>query len=427
MSAIASSLKVQNKRVVVTGIGLATCLGFELGDVFQKVIDKKTGISPLKSDEWKGLPCKVAGVVSTECLMKEFTKGDMRDKSRPILLGVSAARRALRHSKYTPTSDKDMHRCGVSVGMGMCDLQEIFKAGQALQEKGLRGLSPFFMPRNLVNMASGHISIETGFQGPNLSVSTACTTGLHAIGEAYRLVQRGDADLMLCGGTEAPISPLSIAGFSRMRALCTDSNDSPQTASRPFDKSRSGFVMSEGAAVIVLEDREHALARGAEIIAEVLGYGLSGDAYHISSPRESGDGALRCMKASLEDAQLPAEAISYVNAHATSTVIGDAAEARAIDCLFGSHATSVYVSSIKGAFGHLLGAAGSLEAAITAFACCHGVIPPTANLMEPDVPGNFKHVMTSAQRWESEDRIALTNSFGFGGTNASLCLSNHET
>ncbi|KAF6029924.1 hypothetical protein EB796_011754 [Bugula neritina] len=319
---------MKSNRVVVTGIGIVSCLGSNLEKILYNVFKGYTGIKALelssesaKESGGNLLPCRVAGVISESDLdlSKEFSKSDLREKSRPILLAVAAARRALSHSRLNTDQLSIAHRNGVSVGMGMPDLQEIYQTGQSLYSKGLRSLSPYFIPRNLVNMASGHISIETGFKGPNLSSSAACTTGLHSIGDAFRLVQRGDADVMICGSTEAPVCPLSIAGFSRMKALCTDSNDQPQLASRPFDKSRSGFVMSEGAAILILEEVNHALARDATIFGEILGYGLSGDAHHISSPSESGDGAFRCMESALLDSGLRPEDITYVNAHATST------------------------------------------------------------------------------------------------------------
>jgi len=337
-------------------------------------------------------------------------------------------------ARWAPTTEEEQCRTGVAVGTGMADLQDVaqqgglFAHGSDEQKSSgipLRKLHPYFIPRILINMGAGRISLKYGFKGPSHAVSTACATGAHAIGDAFRLIRNGDADVMICGGSEAPVNPVSLAGFAKIRALST-SNDQPKQSSRPFDKRRSGFVMGEGAGICVLERLEHALGRGAQIHAEVFGYGLSGDAHHITAPHDSGDGAYRAMRAALKEARLEPSHISYVNAHATSTPLGDAAESRAITRLFGAE-KNVAVSSIKGAVGHLLGAAGAVEGIAALLSCEKAILPQTLNLEEVDeeFASAIDHVVGEPRSWNNDVRIALNNSFGFGGTNACLCVGNY--
>lgn len=336
------------------------------------------------------------------------------------------AKEAINMAMWKPNNDES-ERTGVAVGMGMADIDGICNTFITLKEKGYNRVSPFFVPRILTNMAAGQISIKYGFRGPNHSVSTACATGNHAIGDSLRFIRNGDADVMICGGTEACINPVSIAGFCRLRALNTSYNENPKHASRPFDQDRNGFVMGEGASILVIEELEHAHARGANILAEICGYGLSGDASHITSPHPNGIGAQLAMKNALKDAQIQLDQITYINAHATSTPIGDSIEANAIRSLFGAHAENVNISSTKGHHGHLLGAAGNLEAAFTILACRDAQLPPCLNLDNiPDDLKNLKFVQKIPKQWTIDDkqrRVALKNAFGFGGTNATICIA----
>ncbi|XP_046964606.1 3-oxoacyl-[acyl-carrier-protein] synthase, mitochondrial [Vanessa cardui] len=411
------------RRVVVTGVGVVSPLGTGSELAWNNLLKGHCGIISLKNEEYSKLPSRVAAVIPIESdneIAKAMSKSNLKLMAPATCIALVATAEALTDANWIPKSDEEKEVTGVALGMGMIDLKDVCETNNALK-LGYNKVSPFFVPRILPNMAAGHISIRYGFRGPNHAVSTACATGAHSIGDAFRFIRNGDADVMVCGGAESCISPLAIAGFCRLRALSTSFNDIPEKASRPFDKLRDGFVMGEGAAVVVLEEYEHALRRNAKMYAELLGYGLSGDASHITSPREDGSGAILSMSRALRDSNLSNNEISYINAHATSTPVGDGIESTAIRTLFKENVKNMMVSSTKGAHGHLLGAAGNLEAVWTILACYHGVVPPTINLDEPI--DDLNYVANVPQKWNKERRIALKNSFGFGGTNATLCIS----
>ncbi|HZT51135.1 MAG TPA: beta-ketoacyl-ACP synthase II [Stellaceae bacterium] len=416
------------RRIVVTGIGLVTPLGVGAETVWRRLLEGRSGISGIQAFDVSDLPAKIAGQVPRgETKSGEFNADDwvppkeQRKMDPFIVFALAAAEQAVNDSGWRPQDQEGRERTGVMIGSGIGGLPGITEGALTLHERGPRRLSPFFIPSNLINLAAGHVSIRYGFAGPNHAVVTACSSGAHAIGDAARLIQFEDADVMVCGGAEAAICRLGIAGFAAARALSTGFNDEPQRASRPWDKRRDGFVMGEGAGILVLEELEHAKRRGAKIYAEVIGYGLSGDAYHITAPAEDGNGAFRAMRNALKRSGLSVDSIDYVNAHGTSTPLGDEIELNAVKRLFGDHAYKLSMSSTKSAIGHLLGAAGSVEAIFSILAMRDGIVPPTLNLEDASEGCDIDLVPLKAK--ERKVRYALSNSFGFGGTNASLVFA----
>jgi 3-oxoacyl-[acyl-carrier-protein] synthase II len=408
-------------------MGIACPLGLGVEHVWQRLIAGHSGINAIQSFDVSALPAKVAGQVPIgtraegKLDVSEWVPiKDQKKMDRFIQLALVAATEAVEDSGWLPAPDDDEGRCatGVMIGSGIGGLETIYEASILLSQGKFRRLSPFFIPSALINLASGHVSIKYGFKGPNHSVVTACATGVHAVGDAARLIMLGDADVMVAGGAEAAVNPLGIAGFCASRALSTAFNDTPQAASRPWDRDRDGFVMGEGAGVVVLEEYEHARARGAEIYAEIAGYGLSGDAHHITAPAEGHDGAYRAMKAALKNGGLAPADIQYVNAHGTSTPLGDDLELEAVERMFGDYSRGLAMSSTKSATGHLLGAAGAIETVFSIMAIRDGVAPPTLNLVNPSRESVIDRVALQAQ--ERRINVALSNSFGFGGTNASI-------
>jgi 3-oxoacyl-[acyl-carrier-protein] synthase II len=413
------------RRVVVTGIGLVTPLGVGREHVWKRLVNAESGISSIQSFDVSDLPAKIAGQVPRgDIASGKFNPDDSvppKDQKKMddfIVMAIAAAQEAVEDSGWKPTDEESQNRTGVMIGSGIGGLNGIYETSIILKEKGPRRVSPFFVPSCLINLASGHVSIKYGFRGPNHSVVTACATGSHAIGDAARLIQYEDADVMVAGGTEATIGRIGIAGFAAARALSTAFNDSPTEASRPWDKDRDGFVMGEGSGVVVLEEYEHAKKRGAKIYAELIGYGLSGDAHHITAPAADGNGGYRAMEAAIKRAKLPLDGIDYINAHGTSTPLGDEIELGAVKRMFGDHAYKLTMSSTKSAIGHLLGAAGAVEAIFSILAIRDQVAPPTLNLTNPSEGCDIDLAPKEAKR--RKIRAALSNSFGFGGTNASL-------
>ncbi len=404
------------RRVAVTGVGLVSPIGLDTDTTWQSLMDGQSGTGPITRMDASEFACQIAGEVSDFDPLQFLSSKEVRKADRFVQLGIAASDVALADSGFE-INDENRERVGVFVGAGIGGLPLIEKMHDILLEKGPSRVSPFFIPGLIANMAAGQVSIRHGAMGPNHSVCTACTTGLHAVGDAFRQIQLGFADAAICGGAESCITPLAVAGFSAMRALSTR-NDEGSIASRPWDKDRDGFVMGEGSGLLVLEEWEAAKARGARIYCEIVGYGMSGDAYHISAPHPEGDGAARVMIATLKDAGIPADSISYINAHGTSTHLGDLAEVMAIRRVFGAHADKLAVSSTKSSTGHLLGAAGGLEAGILALAIHKQVIPATINLDEPGEGCDLDFVPHTPR--EAEFEYALTNSFGFGGTNGAL-------
>lgn len=416
---------VELRRAVVTGMGLVTPLGTGVETTWSRLLDGQSGAGQITKFDASGYPCTIACEVKrgdgTDGTFNQDDWVEPKEAKRMddfIIYSQAAAKQALDDSDWHPEEYEDQIRTGVIIGSGIGGLPGIEEGALTLHNKGLRRLSPFFIPGRLINLTSGYASIRWGLKGPNHSVVTACSTGAHAIGDAARMVMFGDADVMVAGGAEGAISPLGIGGFCACRALSTGFNDTPEKASRPYDKDRDGFVMGEGAGVVVVEEYEHAKARGAKIYAEVVGYGMSGDAYHITAPAEDGDGAYRSMKMAIERAGISPEDIDYVNAHGTSTPLGDEIELRAVERLFGSEKVDVSMSSTKSAVGHLLGAAGAIEGIFSMLAIRDNVVPPTINLDNPSVETSLDLVANTKR--ERKVNIALSNSFGFGGTNASL-------
>jgi 3-oxoacyl-[acyl-carrier-protein] synthase II len=416
------------RRVVVTGLGLVTPLGCGVDVTWDRLIGAESGIGAIQGFEVSDLPCRIAGEVPRSGNEPGIFDPDewvppkeQRKMDTFIIYALAAAIQAVEDSGWKPDGEEDQNRTGVMIGSGIGGLPAIADSSIVLHERGARRISPFFIPSALINLASGHVSIRYGFRGPNHSVVTACATGAHAIGDASRLIMMDDADVMVAGGTEAAVCRIGIAGFAAARALSTNFNDVPEKASRPWDAGRDGFVMGEGAGVVILEELEHAKARGAKIYAEITGYGMSGDAHHITAPAEDGNGGYRAMQAAIRRAGIAIEDIDYVNAHGTSTPLGDEIELGAVKRLFGDHAYKISMSSTKSAIGHLLGAAGAVEAIFSILAVRNGVIPPTLNLENPSQGCDIDLVPLAAK--ERKVTNALSNSFGFGGTNASLIFS----
>jgi 3-oxoacyl-[acyl-carrier-protein] synthase II len=419
------------RRVVVTGMGAVSPLGCGVETTWANILASKSGASRISDFEVDDLACQVAHRVPLGSLDEgKFSADDWMDPKEQrkvdpfIVFAMAAATMAISDAGAEPQTPEEQERTGVLIGSGIGGIGTIYETSVLLHEKGPRRVSPFFIPGRIINMASGNVSIRFGLKGPNHSVVTACSTGAHAIGDAARLIALGDADVMVAGGAESPVNRISIAGFAACRALSTGFNDRPTEASRPYDRDRDGFVMGEGAAVVVLEEYERARARGATIYGELIGYGLSGDAYHITAPAPDGDGGFRCMQAAIKRAGISASDIDYINAHGTSTPLGDEIELGAVTRLMGNHVKDVAMSSTKSAVGHLLGAAGSIEAIFSLLAMRDNIAPPTINLDNPSIDTPINLVPKVPVK--KEINVALSNSFGFGGTNASLIFRRVE-
>jgi 3-oxoacyl-[acyl-carrier-protein] synthase II len=416
------SRQVELRRVVVTGLGCVTPLGNDVSQSWNSLLKGISGVGPITSFPTEGFPVRIAAEVKEFDPTTVLARKEIRHLDRFIHYAVAAASEAVEDSRLDTGRDLG-DRAGVIVGSGIGGLQSIERSHETLLRCGPGRISPFFIPQMIVNMASGVISMRFGARGPNSCVVTACATGNHSIGEAFRTLQRGDADIMIAGGSEAPIQPLAIAGFAAMRAL-SQRNDEPKRASRPFDADRDGFVVGEGAGILVLETLDHALARGAPIHAEIVGLGMSGDAHHMAAPPEGGEGAQRAIRHALEDAGLEPDDVSYINAHGTSTPQGDRVETCAIRAVFGEHADRLLVSSTKAMTGHALGAAGGLEAVFSVLALREGRVPPTINYDTPDPECDLDYVPNDARTVSL--KVALSNAFGFGGTNATLAFAHYE-
>lgn len=406
------------RRVVITGMGIVSPLGLSLAENWDAILAGKSGIARITQFDATGFPSMIAGEVKNFDATKFFSEKEARKMDRFIQFGMVAGMEAIKDSGLEIT-DTNADRIGVHIGSGIGGVHTIEATTQLFREKGYRRISPFYIPMSIINMVSGNLSIMYGLRGPNLAVVTACATSTHAVGDAARLIEYGDADVMVAGGAEAAVTPTSMAGFGNAKALSTR-NDDPERASRPWDSQRDGFVLGEGAGILVLEELEHARKRGARIYAEVVGFGMSGDAYHMTSPPESGEGAARCMVNGLRNARMNLNEVHYINAHGTSTPLGDAAETRAVKAAFGDHARKLAVSSTKSMTGHLLGAAGGIEAIYTALAIYHQIAPATVNLTEPDPECDLDYVPGAAREMKID--AALSNSFGFGGTNGTVVM-----
>ena len=417
------------RRVVVTGLGLLTPLGFGIDTNWKRLVSGVVGINKIDNFEVSDLPCKIAGQIPKKSDDPEgglsiddwIEPREYKRIDRFIAYGLISATQAVEDSGWIPKNENQKNRTGVILGSGIGGLETISNTTELLNSKGPRKVSPFFIPSALINLLSGQVSIKYGFKGPNHSVVTACSTGAHAIGDASRIIRYGDADVMIAGGAEAACCRIGMAGFAAARALSTNFNDNPKHSSRPWDEDRDGFVMGEGAGVLVLEEKEHALARGAKIYAEIKGYGLSGDAHHITAPAENGDGGYRAMLSAIKDASISPTDLDYINAHGTSTPLGDIIELKAIGRLLGHKLDNTSISSTKSATGHLLGAAGAIEAIYSILSIINQTVPPTNNLVNPDKDSlGFDLVPNKSKKRNIKN--VLSNSFGFGGTNASLVI-----
>ena len=408
--------------MVVTGVGLLTSLGIGTETSWEAIRSGTSGIGPITQFDASAFSCRIAGEVKDFDPARYIEKKEIKKMGRFIQFAIAAAECALGSSGYKVTPE-NAEMTGVYIGSGIGGFEVIEREHQTLLEHGPRRISPFFIPATIVNLASGYVSIRTGAKGPNSATATACTTSAHSIGDSFRIIQRGEADMMICGGTEACITPMGIGGFAAMRALSTR-NDEPQRASRPWDRDRDGFVVGEGAGMLILEELESARKRNARILAEIVGYGMSADAFHVTAPPDDGDGAYRVMRNALRDAGLRPEQIQYINAHGTSTEVGDRIETVAIKRAFGDHAYKLAVSSTKSMTGHLLGGAGGLEAGITVLALRDQIAPPTMNLDNPDALCDLDYIPNSARPMKIE--YALSNSFGFGGTNGCLIFKRYH-
>ncbi|MBN2655108.1 MAG: beta-ketoacyl-ACP synthase II [Nitrospirae bacterium] len=413
---------ISKRRVVITGLGLVTPLGIGTDASWNAALKGRSGIGPITHFDASESSVRIAGEVKDFNASNYVELKEIKKMDRFIHLAIAAASMAMDDSGLSITPE-NAERVGVIVGAGMGGLPAIEHYHKVYLEKGMKRISPFFIPMLIINLASGNISIKYGAKGPNSSVVTACATGSHSIGDAFKIIQRGDADAMIAGGTESVITPLAVGGFSVMKTLSTR-NDDPERSSRPFDADRDGFVVGEGAGVLVMESLDNALARGARIYAEIIGYGMSSDAYHITTPAPEGEGALRCMKAAIRDAGIEKEEIDYINAHGTSTKYGDELETAAIKTLFGEHAYKLCVSSTKSMTGHLLGAAGGVEAVFSALSIHNNMVLPTINLETPDPECDLDYVPNKARQMQVN--CALSNSFGFGGTNACLLFKKYN-